>query len=318
MPLRLRTACNSIGPIHEVPAQRAILALVRRQTAGRMVFSASGPVIITAVVMLRTRSRWQTATEALRTRLEAARLPIEAHVYDQADSADLPAPVRRYLRSVLTHGQPLVTAVSLKHTGTFNLGERVERWKPFTSDQRVVIRRPGFDWDGRIVAMPGLPVRVHDAYVAGEGILEAAVCGLVRIAYIRGSGDIARDELLRFLAEAVWYPTALLPSQGVLWEAEDERAAQATLKDGDITATLLFRFGEQGLVEQVCTDVRGRRVGSQTVPTAWQGRFWNYETRSGMCVPLDGEVAWLLPGGTKPYWRGRISRLDYEFAMPTS
>ena len=31
------------------------------------------------------------------------------------------------------------------------------------------------------------------------------------------------------------------------------------------------------------------------------GHFWNYEERDGMRVPLDGEVAWLLPEGAKPY-----------------
>jgi hypothetical protein len=30
-----------------------------------------------------------------------------------------------------------------------------------------------------------------------------------------------------------------------------------------------------------------------------------------MRVPLDGEVAWLLPAGAKPYWRGHISEIVY-------
>jgi hypothetical protein len=36
-----------------------------------------------------------------------------------------------------------------------------------------------------------------------------------------------------------------------------------------------------------------------------------------MRVPVTGEVAWLLPdteGGRKPYWRGTITALGYEFA----
>ena len=61
---------------------------------------------------------------------------------------------------------------------------------------------------------------------------------------------------------------------------------------------------------------RGRTVNGQVVPTPWQGRFWNYQTRGGMNVPLDGEVAWLLPAGEKPYWRGRISDIAYEFTEP--
>ena len=56
-------------------------------------------------------------------------------------------------------------------------------------------------------------------------------------------------------------------------------------------------------------------MGGEVVPTPWQGRFWNYEERGGMRVPLDGEVAWLLPEGPKPYWRGRIAEIDYEFAQ---
>ncbi len=30
---------------------------------------------------------------------------------------------------------------------------------------------------------------------------------------------------------------------------------------------------------------------------------------------LESEVAWLLPEGTKPYWRGHITEIDYEFAQ---
>lgn len=34
----------------------------------------------------------------------------------------------------------------------------------------------------------------------------------------------------------------------------------------------------------------------------------------GMQVPMRGEVAWLLPAGARPYWRGTITALAYEFA----
>jgi hypothetical protein len=64
----------------------------------------------------------------------------------------------------------------------------------------------------------------------------------------------------------------------------------------------------------VGAQARGRTVGGGVVPTPWQGRFWNYCERGGMRVPLDGEVAWLLAEGTKPYWRGHITGIVYEFA----
>lgn len=119
---------------------------------------------------------------------------------------------------------------------------------------------------------------------------------------------------MRFLAEAALYPTALLPSQGVSWEAVDERTARATLRDRGLSVTLLFRFGEDGLISSIRAEARGRVVGGKTVPTPWEGRCWNFALRNGMRVPMDGEVAWLLPEGPKPYWRGHLTRVEFEYA----
>jgi hypothetical protein len=133
------------------------------------------------------------------------------------------------------------------------------------------------------------------------------------IVNMRGTRPVAEGELLRFFAETAWYPTALLPSQGVQWNAVDDSSAKATLKDGDISLTLLFRFDEAGLIDSVRADARGRTVGGRAIPTPWEGRWKDYELRDGMRVPLEGEVAWILPEGPKPYWRGRITSLSFEF-----
>ena len=126
---------------------------------------------------------------------------------------------------------------------------------------------------------------------------------------------MAQGELIRSFAEAPWYPTALLPSQGVQWEAVDDTSAKATLKAGEIIVTMLFRFDENGLIETGRAEARGRAVAGTVVPTPWEGRWSNYELRYGMRIPIKGEVAWILPEGPKPYWRGRITRLSYEFAQ---
>jgi hypothetical protein len=94
----------------------------------------------------------------------------------------------------------------------------------------------------------------------------------------------------------------------------DDRSARGTISEGGMELTLLFTFNQDGLLETVRTESRGRMVRGKTVPTPWQGRFWNYGERSGMRVPLDGEVAWVLPEGSKPYWRGSIIESNYELA----
>jgi len=280
-----------------------------------ILFIILGLLVIITVALLYGISRWQSSTRKMYERLEAARLPIGPRVYDSTELKGLPAPVQRYFRAVLKDGQPMILAVSVEHTGTFNMSETGEQWRPFTSTQRVITRQPGFDWEARVAMMPGLTVRVHDAYIAGEGILHASLFGLVSLVNLRGTPEVAQGELMRFFAEAAWYPTALLPSQGVQWESVDDTSAKATLKDGETTLTMLFRFNEDTLIESVRAEARGRTVAGTVIPTPWEGRWSNYELRYGMLIPLEGEVAWILPGGPKPYWRGRITSLNYEFTQ---
>lgn len=262
------------------------------------------------------RSRWAVATQALLGQLESARLPARASRYDVRELEGLPAPVQRYFRAVLKDGQPMVTAVTVQHAGSFNVtafGSR-ELWMPFTSEQRVVTNRPGFVWDARMTLLPGIAIRVHDAYAAGVGTLHPAVLGLFSLTNQRGTGDIARGELMRYMMEAAWYPTALLPSQGTTWSAVDEASADATMVDGDISMTMRFTFGAGGLIESVRADARGAMVGGKVVQYPWGGRLSNYQEHAGMRVPLTGEAAWLPPGARKPYWRGTIKTAEYEFA----
>lgn len=270
---------------------------------------------VTAAVAAFGAYRWAEETRRLRVRLEGARIPVRARNVDFRELEGLPAPVQFYFRAALRDGQPMVAGVRVRHQGTFNLGDTTDRWRPFTSEQRVITSPPGFDWDARVRIMPGLTVRVHDAYVAGEGTLHAAILGLLTVADLRGSREVTEGELMRFFAEAPWYPTALLPSQGVRWAAVNAHSARATLSEGATGPQMLFTFGADGMIETVRAEARARAVGKEFVPTPWQGHFWNYSGRAGMRVPLDGEVAWLLPAGEKSYWRGRITDISYEFAQ---
>jgi hypothetical protein len=280
---------------------------------------------MTAVALSAIGSRrWAAATQMLTRGLEAARIdatridtnagpPHPTH-YDSRELDGLPAPVQRYFRAVLQEGQPIVSALTFEMAGTFNMSATGEQWTPFTSKQRVTTRRPGFVWDAQVRMLPGMTVRVVDSYIAGKGLLHAAMLGLFTVADVSGGGEIARGEFMRFFAEAPWYPTALLPSQGVQWEAVDALSAHASIVDSALKLTLLFRFNDAGLIDSVRAEARGGLVGKETVMAPWECGMSHYEVRSGMTVPITGEAAWMRPEGRKPYFIGSITSLAYEFA----
>ena len=264
--------------------------------------------------------RWTGAMQALQGKLDAGRIDGKQGTssaparYDERELEGLPAPVQRYFRTVLTHGQPIITAVTIDIAGTFNMSPAGEQWKPFTSRQRVSTRRPGFLWDASIQFLPGVAVRVADSYIAGRGQLHATVEGLLTIADMRGEGEIARGELMRWFAEAAWYPTALLPSQGVRWESLDDHSAYATVVDGPLSLTLLFRFNEAGLIGSFRAEARGGMVGKAMVMAPWEGNWSNYQLRDRVQVPFSGEVAWMRPEGRRPYFIGTVTAFGFEVA----
>ena len=264
-------------------------------------------------------SRWaalvRTHTSLLESGRVGARDLLASPVHFDAHELDaLPPPVQRYFRRVLTDGQPIIVSATIEMTGTINMSATAEQWKPFTSRQRVVTRRPGFLWDAEVFMFPGLPAHVEDSYIAGHGRLIAKVLGLFTVADSQGEGEIARGEFMRYFAESPWYPTALLPSQGVRWEAVDDASAKATLIDGPITLTLLFRFNDAGLIASVRAEARGAGAGKDGVMVMlpWDCAFSDYQPQGGMLIPMTGEAAWVRPEGRKVYFVGHVKTMSHE------
>ena len=262
------------------------------------------------------KARWNAGTTQLLNRLDAAQIKSAPQFYNAKELEGLPAPVKRYFQLVLKDGQPIITAATVQHSGTFNMSATLDSWKPFTSTQRVITKRPGFDWDARVTMFPGVMAHIHDAYIGGAGMLKVAVLGLIPVANLPETADLSKGEFIRFCVEAAWYPTAMLPSQGVVWTAVDAQLADATFTDAGITINVRFGFGADGLIDTVFAKERGRLVKGTMTQTPWLGHYSNYAERNGMVVPIQSEVAWVLPEGAKTYYRSLMTAVSYEFAAP--
>lgn len=227
------------------------------------------------------------------------------------DIALLPSPVLRYLAFALAADQRPIVGAQLASAGTF-LTKRGARRSPFVADQHFVVQPPGFVWDAKIFVAPLVAVRVRDSYVDGEGSMNARAATVIPVIDQHGTHEMADASLQRYLAEAVWFPTALLPSAGVVWTPIDDHSARATITDRGNAVSVDFTFGIDGRIDAFSA-MRHRDVDGAAVLTPWRGRTWDYERVDGMMVPRSAEVEWVLDDGPLTYWRGHISRLTYEF-----
>ena len=195
------------------------------------------------------------------------------------------------------------------------MNETEDKWHKFTATQLVVTKRLGFDWDAKIQMFPFINVFVHDTYLLGEGHLQTSIIGLFTVAKMHNTPQLNQGELLRFLAEAVWYPTSLLPSQSVVWGAIDQNSSRATLTDGKTTASVVFQFDTEGLITSMRAEARCHSVvGDKLVFMPWVGNFREYSVCNGMQIPLEGEVGWEHPEGLRLYFIGKTTKINYEFA----
>lgn len=264
-----------------------------------------------AAVIVVERTRERKNAVLLEDLLAAAESP-PARTLSSEEVTDLPPPIQRYLAHVLPEEPPSVRAVRIEQQGTFRSGGAASEWSSFTATEHVTIQPPGFVWDASIEMFPWVPVRVVDAYHDGRGALWARLGSVLSVADMAPSPELDEGELMRYLAEAPLYPTALLPGGGVTWTPIDGRSARATLEHRGTTASLVFHVNDRDEVERVM----GHRAFAKDDGTfeyrPWTGYWRNYEIRNGVRVPLDGEVAWVYPAeGEVSYWRGHMAEIEY-------
>ena len=288
------------------PDSDAVVPGVRSKPLGALALAVAVAGVATVGVR---RAQFDAATARRVAALSAAAAgPTDA--VGREEYADLPAPVRRYFDAVLEEGRPRVRTARLEQRGEFRLGGPSGSWKPMRATQHYAVDPPGFVWDARIDLAPLVPVRVVDAYERGRGSLRALVWSTVPVADAEHGPRLDEGELLRYLAEAVWFPTALLPAAGVAWSPVDDDSARATLEDRGSTASAVFHFDEDDLVERVTVDERYRQETEEFAP--WVGRFDRYRWVDGCRIPTEASVEWTTAEGPLPYWRARIAGVEYD------
>jgi hypothetical protein len=227
---------------------------------------------------------------------------------------DLPDPVARYLDRVLPPDRRGLRLARYRQRGELRTDARAGRWLPFTATQSLGAPTAEFLWIARVVLAPGLHLQVGDRLVGGHGGGDVALWSALPVTSARAGPALDSGSLHRFLAEAVWCPSALLPSPWLRWTALDAARAVATLAAGAQTVALEFRFNTDDEVQSVYTPARWGAFGGGFEQVAWEGRFGPCVWHDGVRVPAEAEVGWIPDGRWCAVWRGRVESAQMRFA----
>ncbi len=266
---------------------------------------------VAAVLLLWGRAGWHRYISNLVTEVKTAAPTKVGHVnFDELD--ELPSPVQKYFRLVLKDGAPIINRTSLVQKGGFRPKPELKEWSTMEATQQFSSSPRAFVWNANIAMLPGVSIEVCDLYKDGKGSMRGKILSLFTLIDAKEQKELNEGALQRYLAEAVWFPTALLPSQGVSWSAIDEQRAKATVTDGNTTTSLEFTFNDSGEIVSAYTPERYREVSGTYEPTPWGGRYANYVDINGYLVPIECEVEWYLQEGVYTYFRATLDEIQYD------
>jgi len=235
---------------------------------------------------------------------------VQSKIFSFNDLEGLPEPVQRYFKYVLKDGQEHIKFVRLKQVGEFRMKEN-QSWMPIKAEQYFTTEDPAFIWRVKLTMAPFIWIEGRDMYYQGKGNMLIKILSTITVADAAGS-EMDVSALIRFLAEAPWFPTALLPSDYIEWKEIDSNSAQAIIKDNGYTASGIFTFNEKGEIIKFVTNDRYMEADGKYFKEQWGGYYRNYQEIEGMKIPIEGEVEWNLSDKDLQYAKLKITDIQYN------
>ncbi len=230
-------------------------------------------------------------------------------IYDAAAFKELPEPVQRYFSYALKDGQRFINIVKISQSGSIRLKDG-QKWLQFKAVQHFSGRLPAFIWIASIKTSPFAWVNVIDRYLNSRANMIFRLFSLLTT--VRATGlELEASSLVRYISEAPWFPTSLLPSKFLSWEPVNKNSATAMVRYGQVKAMVTFHFKDNGEIAMVHSTDRFRFADGEYRKENWNGYFKNYVETNGIKLPTEMEAEWNLESGNFKYFKNRLERIEY-------
>jgi len=229
----------------------------------------------------------------------------------EADLADLPAPVQRYLRYAGVIGKPRQHVVRLRQGGSFKTSVNAQ-WAPLEAEQYYFPQQHRFYWLGSVAMSPLVTARARDMYADGIGNVWVQVARIFTVANGKGP-KFNISSLIRYFSEMVWFPSAFL-DPAITWKSVDDSTAIGILKLHGMQTQATLHFNSQHELILFESNDRYATIGDSLVQAPWKTPMRNYREFHGYRIPTEGEAIYELPQGPFEYARIRILDVDYDTA----
>lgn len=211
-----------------------------------MILTLGVVFVVAALVAAAQIWRWRDGREADRAWRSLARRSAEPRQFAPLMVEQLPDPARRFFLFTIEEGAVLRTVSEIRMRGALGLGTKeAPNYAPMHAEQ-ILAPPHGLVW--KLRAGRGMArITGSDGCEDDASWVKFWLAGTVPIVRAGGTADHARAAFGRVVAESVfWCPAALLPHNGVAWEAVSASTARATVTRGGLTQTVDVTIAESG------------------------------------------------------------------------
>jgi hypothetical protein len=235
----------------------------------------------------------------------------ETHLVTDTDLADLPDPVRRYLRAAGVVGQPRVWSYRLRFSGRIRSAPDA-RWMPFEAEQQSFADPPARLFLMR-ARMFGLPVEAFHRLIDGRATMQVKMAGAVPIVDARGD-VMDRSEAVTLFNDMCLLAPGTLLDRRITWEPVDAQTVRARFTNGGHTVSATVLFEADGLLANFISDDRSRSSPDGKVFTRlrFSTPVRGYRDFGATRLAAHGEARWRLPAGEFTYGEFDLEEIAYN------
>lgn len=228
-----------------------------------------------------------------------------------ADLAQLPDPVRRYLRGAGVVGQPPVRNYRVRMHGRIRSG-RDSRWMPFVAEQHNFVDPPArlFYMNASMFA---IPVQGYHRYAGSSASMHVKAAALIPVATESGLEMTQSETVTLFNDMSLMAPATLL-DPAIEWEPVDATQVKARFTNAEHTISADLLFDEAGMLTNfVSTDrYQSSPGGTGMRKLRWSTPMWGHRQYGPVRLPGAGEARWQEPEGEYAYIQLTIDDVQYN------
>ena len=275
-------------------------------------------VVIVIVVVAAGAAAFAFADKRLHGSFIAGAARIRAAVGTQPDTLvteqdlkDLPEPIARYLRWSGTLGKKRISAVHLKHSGTFKL-ERDKPWMPIQGEYYVTTTQPTFAWYGKLRMAPGITAVALDSYANGRGRMLVRLMSAFTITDDK-SEQVSHSAFGRCVAElAATAPTFFLDRDRVKCAQTGPDTVRCTVADGRFSTDADLVVNRDGSLDRIVVMRYFDRGNGLATLERFTGKSSQPKSYAGIMLGSRMEGSWNLHEGDFHYVSFDVDSVEFQ------